>query len=243
MPGPPTAGREDHAVSTLIKICGLSTEATLEAALEAGVERVGFVIYPRSPRHVTRERLRRLCAQVRGRAATVVLTVDADDALLADLVETADPAMLQLHGGETPARVAEVRSRFGRPVMKAIGISRRQDLAVLQAYEGVADEILLDAKPPPGSGLPGGNGVPFDWRVLSALDVSTPFMLSGGLTPHNVGDAVAVSRAPAVDVSSGVETAPGVKDPEKILAFVHAARSPARSHVEQPHLVQGDDPW
>lgn len=210
--------------SPLVKICGLSTEDTLDAALGAGAERVGFVFFPRSPRHLTLARAAALAARARGRAAVVALTVDADDDALADIAAAVDPDMLQLHGGETPARAAAVRARFGRPVVKALGVSTAAEVAAAAAYAGVADEILFDAKPPKGAALPGGNGVSFDWRLLAALDLPVPFMLSGGLGPRNVGEALRVTRAPAVDVSSGVETAPGVKSPELIAAFVRAAR-------------------
>lgn len=231
-------------MSPLIKICGLSTEPTLEAALEAGADRVGFVVFPKSPRHVSPDRLRLLAGRAGARAAVVVLTVDADDALLAEVIDAARPSMLQLHGRETPERVAAIRTRFGLPVMKAVAVSATPDLAGVPAYAAVADEILFDAKPPPGARLPGGNGVPFDWRLLSALDLPVPFMLSGGLTADNVGEALAVSRAPAVDVSSGVETAPGVKDPEKILAFVRAVRSATSARPSaHPDPCPRSDPW
>ncbi len=208
----------------LVKICGLSTEDTLDAALDAGAERVGFVFFPRSPRHVTLPRAAALAARVRGRAAVVALTVDADDAALGDIVAAVAPDMLQLHGGETADRVAAVKAGFGRPVVKALGVATADEVAGAAAYAGVADEILFDAKPPKGAALPGGNGVSFDWRLLAALDLPVPFMLSGGLGPRNVGEALRVTRAPAVDVSSGVETAPGVKSPELIAAFIRAAR-------------------
>lgn len=210
--------------SPLVKICGLSTEDTLDAALDAGAERVGFVFFPRSPRHLSLARAAALAARARGRAAVVALTVDADDAALADIVAALGPDMLQLHGGETPARAAAVRARFGRPVVKALGVSSADEVAGALAYAGAADEILFDAKPPKDAVLPGGNGVSFDWRLLAALDLPVPFMLSGGLGPRNVGEALRVTRAPAVDVSSGVETAPGEKSPELIAAFVRAAR-------------------
>ena len=209
---------------TLVKICGLSTEETLDAAVEAGAERVGFVFFPRSPRHLSFDRAGTLAARVRGRAAIVALTVDADDAALAAIVETVAPDRIQLHGGETPGRVAAVRARFGRPVVKVIGVSTAADVAAAPAYADACDEIMFDAKPPKGAALPGGNGVAFDWRLLAALDLPVPFMLSGGLGPHNVGEALRVTRAPSVDVSSGVETAPGVKSSELIAAFVRAAR-------------------
>jgi phosphoribosylanthranilate isomerase len=208
----------------LVKICGLSTEDTLDAALAAGAERVGFVFFPRSPRHIALDRAALLAGRARGRAAIVVLTVDADDAALSDIVAAVGPDMLQLHGRETPERSGAVRARFGRPVIKAVGVSTAGEVAGASAYLGAADEILFDAKPPKGAVLPGGNGVSFDWRLLAALDLPVPFMLSGGLGPRNLGEALRVTRAPAVDVSSGVETAPGVKSPELIAAFVRAAR-------------------
>ena len=210
--------------SPIVKICGLSTEDTLDAALDAGAERVGFVFFPRSPRHLALARAAALAARARGRAAIVALTVDADDAALGEIVAAVAPDMLQLHGREAPERAAAVRARFGRPVIKALGVSTAAEVAGAAAYRGSIDEILFDAKPPEGSALPGGNGVSFDWRLLAALDLPVPFMLSGGLGPCNVGEALRVTRAPAVDVSSGVETAPGVKSPELIAAFVGAAR-------------------
>lgn len=212
-------------MAPLVKICGLSTEDTLAAALDAGAERVGFVFFPRSPRAVSPARAAALAALARGRAAIVALTVDADDTALAALVETVAPDMLQLHGCESPERVAAVRRRFGLPVVKVLGISAAADLAPVPAHAAVADEIMFDAKPPKGAVLPGGNGVAFDWRLLATLDLPVPFMLSGGLGPHNVGEALRVTRAPAVDVSSGVETAPGVKSPDLIAAFIRAARN------------------
>ena len=183
------------------------------------------MFFPRSPRHLSLERAAALSGRVAGRAAVVALCVDADDAELAAIMGAAAPDLLQLHGRESPDRVAAVRARFGRPVIKAVGVSTRADLAAVLAQTGAADEILFDAKPPAGSALPGGNGLRFDWTILAALDLPVPFMLSGGLDPGNVGEAVAVTRPGAVDVSSGVETAPGVKDPDKIRAFVRAART------------------
>ena len=209
----------------LVKICGLSTVETLAAALDVGADRVGFVFYPKSPRHVSIDLAMSLAALARGRAAIVALTVDAEDELLDAIVAAIAPDMLQLHGREPPDRVAAIRARFGRPVIKAIGISTAQDVAAASDYAAVADELLFDAKPPPGAKLPGGNGVAFDWRILAALDLDVPFMLSGGLAPGTVGEAVRITRAPAVDVSSGVESAPGIKQPELIAAFVAAARA------------------
>jgi phosphoribosylanthranilate isomerase len=221
-------------VSTLVKICGLSTPATLGAALAAGADRVGFIFFPKSPRHVSVDTAARLAEAARGRAVIVALTVDADDETLAAIVAGVRPDMLQLHGRETPDRIAALRARFGRPVVKALGVSTPGDLGPLHAYAAVADEILFDAKPPPGALLPGGNGRAFDWRMLAALDLAVPFMLSGGLRPDNVGEAMRVTRAPAVDVSSGVESAPGVKDPDLIAAFVGAARAAAGAPRRPP---------
>ena len=209
-----------------VKICGLSTPETLEAALDAGADLVGFVRFPKSPRHVSLDLGRDLSRQARGRALRVVLLVDADDAAIADAVEALDPDLLQLHGCESPERAAAIRSRFGRPVLKAIGIADASDLAALGPYAGGVDHLLLDAKPPRTSGaLPGGNGLSFDWRLLNGLDPGLSFMLSGGLNPGNVAEAVRLTGSKSVDVSSGVETEPGVKDPGKIEAFVKAARA------------------
>jgi phosphoribosylanthranilate isomerase len=213
-------------MTDLIKICGLSTPETLAAALGAGADLVGFVRFPRSPRHLDFEAGRRLSAQARGRALRVALTVDPDDAEIAAIVEALDPDLIQLHGAETPERVRAIRALAGRPVIKAIGLAEAADLATVELYAGAADRLLLDAKPPrdPGA-LPGGNGLAFDWRLLAGLDPRLPFMLSGGLNPDNVAAAIALTGARAVDVSSGVESAPGRKVPERIEAFVRAARA------------------
>lgn len=213
-------------MDNLVKICGLSTPETLDAALSAGVDWVGFVRYARSPRHVDLDVGRDLSGQAKGRALRVILLVDAEDAEIADAVEALQPDLLQLHGHETPERAAAIRSRFGRPVMKALGIAEASDLAALEAYEHAADHLLLDAKPPRGAGaLPGGNGLPFDWRLLVGLDPSLSFMLSGGLDSDNVAEAIRLTGSRAVDVSSGVEVRPGIKDPAKIETFVKAARA------------------
>jgi phosphoribosylanthranilate isomerase len=210
----------------LVKICGLSTPDTLDAALSAGADWVGFVRFPKSPRHVSLETGRALSAQAKGHALRVVLLVDADDAAIQETVEALDPDLLQLHGHETPERVAAIRARFGRPVMKAIGIAEAADLSGLAAYVGVADHVLLDAKPPrTADALPGGNGLSFDWRLLVGLDPRLSFMLSGGLNPGNVAEAIGLTGSKAVDVSSGVEIEPGRKDTAKIEAFVKAARA------------------
>lgn len=212
-------------MTVAVKICGLSTEETLEAALDAGADVVGFVSFPKSPRHVELDRLAALAATVGQRARIALLTVDADDALLTALTAVAAPHVLQLHGSESPERVRELKERFGREVWKAVAISESADLARAEPYWSVADRVLFDAKPPKGSALPGGNGVAFDWRLLAGLDPRRPFVLSGGLNPENVAEAVRVTRAPVLDVSSGVESAPGVKSPERIAAFIEAARA------------------
>jgi phosphoribosylanthranilate isomerase len=184
------------------------------------------VRFPKSPRHVSLETGRDLSAQAKGRALRVVLLVDADDAFIQEAVEALDPDLLQLHGHESPERVAAIRARFGRPVMKAIGIAEAADLSGLAAYAGIADHVLLDAKPPrTPDALPGGNGLSFDWRLLVGLDPRLSFMLSGGLDPGNVSEAIKLTGSKAVDVSSGVEVKPGVKDPGRIEAFVKAARA------------------
>ena len=209
----------------IIKICGLSTAETLDVALDAGADAVGFMFFPPSPRHLGYEAARTLGARVRGRAEKVAVSVDPDDATLATIVEVLDPDMLQLHGKEPPARVAAIKQRFGLPVMKAIPVESRVDLAAVADYAGVADRLLFDARAPREATRPGGLGKPFDWRLLENLDPGLPFMLSGGLDAGNVAEALRVTRARAVDVSSGVERAPGEKDPDKIRAFVCAARA------------------
>ncbi|CAL8968641.1 N-(5'-phosphoribosyl)anthranilate isomerase [Rhodoplanes serenus] len=210
-----------------IKICGLSTAVGLDAAITAGADLAGLVVFPPSPRHVDLAAGRALAARARGRIAIVALTVDADDALLGDIVAEIVPDILQLHGRESPARVAAVRARFGRPVMKALPVATAADLAVVPAYAAVADRLLFDAKAPKDATRPGGLGQPFDWHLLERLDPGLAFMLSGGLDAANVAEALRITAAPAVDVSSGVEQAPGDKNPDKIAAFVRAAREAA----------------
>src|SRR5215204_6314765 len=211
-------------MTLLVKICGLSTPETLDTALDAGADLVGFVFFPASPRHLTLSQARALSARVRGRAVKVALSVDADDATLAAVVETLRPDLLQLHGSESPERVAAVRRRFGLPVMKVVAIAERSDLDVAADYAAVADRLLFDARPPRDATRPGGLGQKFDWRLLERVEASIPFMLSGGLDADNVGEALAITRAAGVDVSSGVERAPGEKDPDKVRAFIRAAR-------------------
>ncbi|MGH6817167.1 MAG: phosphoribosylanthranilate isomerase [Methylovirgula sp.] len=207
-----------------IKICGLSTPETLEAALAAGADMVGFVRFAKSPRHLSLAAAQSLGRQVGGRARKVLLTVDADEPALAAAIEALKPDLLQLHGNETPQRVAALKARFGLPVMKAIAIGTAADLARIAAYEPAADMLLLDSRAA-DSVLPGGSGKTFDWTLLGGLDLRKPWLLAGGLDAGNVGMALAATHAPGVDVSSGVESAPGVKDVAKISAFVAAARA------------------
>ena len=220
-------------MSLIVKICGLSTEETLDAALAAGADMVGFNFFPKSPRSVTPARAAELAKRVAGRAEIVALTVDMDDGGIGELVETIGPDWLQLHGAEPVENVAAVRKRFGRQVMKAVGIRQAGDLDLARSYESVADGLLLDAKPPKGAILPGGNGVPFDWTLLAGFDPDVPWLLSGGLTPGNVAEAVAITGAPGVDVSSGVESAPGRKEPNLIRAFIANARGATAGHIAE----------
>jgi phosphoribosylanthranilate isomerase len=216
----------------VVKICGLKTAETMDAALAAGADMVGLVQFPASPRHLDAAAAAALADRARGRAEIVLLTVDADDAALAGLIETIRPGWLQLHGRESPERVAAVRRRFGLPVMKALGVREAADLAVVPAHAAVADRLLFDAKPPRDATRPGGNGLAFDWRLLAALDPAVPFMLSGGLGPETVAEAVRLVRPFGVDVSSGVERAPGEKDTGLITAFVRAARAAETTTAE-----------
>jgi phosphoribosylanthranilate isomerase len=208
----------------IVKICGLKTPETLAAALDAGADMVGFVFFPKSPRHIDLATAETLGWQAAGKSLKVALTVDADDTALAAIIAALHPDLLQLHGHESPERVAEIRARFGLPVMKAIGVANAADLKDVKSYEAVADRLLFDAKPPKDAAHPGGNGLAFDWSLLTGLDLSIPSMVSGGLDPANVAEALRRTQAQGVDVSSGVETAPGQKDPAKITAFVRAAK-------------------
>lgn len=206
-----------------VKICGLRQPADVAAAAEAGAAYVGFVFFERSPRNVTLAEARALALQVPPGIAKVALTVDATDTALDAIVAEVPLDMLQLHGRESPERVSAVRARHGLPVMKAVGLSGPEDLAALDLYQTVADQILVDAKPPKGAALPGGNGLAFDWRLLLGRAWRRPWMLAGGLTPENVALAIRSTNARQVDVSSGVESAPGVKDAGLIRAFIKAA--------------------
>lgn len=207
-----------------VKICGLRDAAHVAAAVEAGATYLGFVFHAKSPRHITPEQAAALVRDVPPGIARVALTVDADDAAL-DVITGAVPLdMLQLHGQETPERVRAVKARYGLPVMKAVGIAGPEDVAAIEVYGRVADQILVDAKAPTGAVLPGGNGIAFDWRLVARRYWPCPWMLAGGLTPANVAEAVRLTGARQVDVSSGVESAPGVKDATLIRAFIAAAR-------------------
>ena len=212
-------------MSLIVKICGLSTRETLDVALDAGADMVGFVFFPPSPRHVSLEMAREFGKQAKRRASKVALTVDADDATLSNIVETLQPDLLQLHGKETVARLRDIKQKFGLPVMKAIAVESAADLAGLPGYADVADRILFDARAPKEATRPGGLGAVFDWHVLERLELKLPFMVSGGLHADNVAEAVRVTRAGGVDVSSGVERTPGHKDPDMIRAFIRAARA------------------
>lgn len=207
-----------------VKICGLRTVADIAAVAAAGAAYAGFVFFAKSPRHLTIDSARELALAAPVGLAKVALTVDADDATLDAIVAAVPLDMLQLHGHESPGRVAEIRSRYGLPVMKAVGVADEGDLAALFDYTLVADQILIDAKPPKDAVLPGGNGLSFDWRLVAQRRWLRPWMLAGGLTAENVAEAIRLTNARQVDVSSGVETAPGVKDAARIAAFVQAAR-------------------
>jgi phosphoribosylanthranilate isomerase len=212
-------------MTPLVKICGLSTPDTLDAALAAGADMIGLVRFPRSPRHIELGAGAALAERARGRAQVVALLVDPDDDELDHAIRSLRPDLLQLHGRESPERVAGIRARFGVPVMKAVGIADEGDVAGLRAYAAVADRLLVDAKPPRTAGaLPGGNGLSFDWHLVAGLDLPKPLMLSGGLDPGNVAEALRLTGLTGVDVSSGVESAPGVKDRARIAAFVGAAK-------------------
>lgn len=207
-----------------IKICGLKTPQALDVAIESSADLVGFVFFPPSPRHLGLEAARVLGERVQGRAGKVALTVNATDDMLRDIVAALKPDILQLHGKETPERVIAVRTRFGLPVMKALPIAERADLSSIKVYAQIADRLIFDARPPMEATRPGGLGMPLDWTLLAGVNPGIPFMLSGGLDAGNVAEALRITRAPGVDVSSGVERAPGEKDPDKIREFIRAAR-------------------
>lgn len=214
-----------------IKICGLKTPETLAAALDGGASHVGFIFFAKSPRYIEPELAGSLRVAARGRAKAVAVVVDADDAFLDRIASETKPDMLQLHGKETPERVAEVKARYGLPVMKAFSVSEAADLERTRPFAGIADHFLFDAKPPKGSELPGGNGVSFDWRLLQQLDPKVDYLLSGGLSAQNIGEALLLANPPGIDISSGVEGAPGVKDVGLIDAFFRAVRAARASRA------------
>ena len=209
---------------TAVKICGLSTKGDIDAIAQAGANYVGFVFFPKSPRNISIEDARALAIEVPMGVAKVALVVNASDAELDAITDAVPLDMLQLHGKETPERVLEVKARYGLPVMKAVGVADADDLPALESYAAVADQLLIDAKPPKNADLPGGNGLSFDWRLIADRIFTVPWMLAGGLTPSNVAEAVRMTGATQVDVSSGVEASPGVKDAALIDAFVKAAK-------------------
>ncbi|WP_395689132.1 phosphoribosylanthranilate isomerase [Aestuariivirga sp.] len=210
-----------------VKICGLSTPETVEAAIAAGADLIGLVFYPKSPRNVSLEQAAALAAQARGRAKIVSLVVDAEDATLREIAARVAPDLFQAHGSESPERVGEIARLTGKPVIKAVRVKEAVDIVAAAAYSTVASLIMYDAKAPEtlGNALPGGNGHAFDWGLLDNRK-RPPFMLAGGLTPANVAEAIRVTGAPIVDVSSGVESAPGVKDASLIRKFIEAAKRP-----------------
>jgi phosphoribosylanthranilate isomerase len=209
----------------LVKICGIKDVTGLDAAREAGADMVGFVFFPPSPRAVTANQAGLLARSYKDGPKRVGLFVDPDDATLAATLAEVPLDILQLHGEESPGRAGEIRAQFGKPVMKALGIGSKADLAHLADYADQVDYFLLDARPPPGSVLPGGNALAFDWALMKGEEPPRPWLLAGGLTPANVAEAIAASGAPGVDVSSGVESARGIKDPAAIAAFIAAAKS------------------
>ena len=215
----------------MVKICGLTSEEALDAAIVAGADMVGLNFFPPSPRYLTLERATALAGRARGRAEIVAVTVDMPDRSLEEIVDNVRPDWLQFHGNETPERVQVLKRRFQRRVIKALGIRETGDLGAAARYRNVADRLLLDAKPPKDAVLPGGNGTAFDWTMLEDFEPGLAFLLSGGIDANNVGTAIRLARAPGVDVSSGVETTPGRKDPALIRAFIAAAR---RAAVRQP---------
>jgi len=217
-------------VTVKVKICGVRTPAILEAAAAAGADFVGLVFFAKSPRNLGLQEAAGLAQAARGRLNTVAVMVDPDDALIDQVAQTIGPDVLQLHGHETPERVAAIKARTALPVIKAIPVATAADVADADSYAGIADQILFDAKAAPDAALPGGNGVPFDWRMLAAA--RPPFGLSGGLNPDNIAEAIRLTGASLVDVSSGVETAPGVKDEALIKHFIRAARGATQQQAK-----------
>lgn len=217
---------ETMTYNPIIKICGIKTSEMLEVVIDAGADIVGFMNFAKSPRHVDIDQIGELISQARGRIETAVVTVNPDNSLISEIAMF-DPQWLQLHGTESVSRVTSIRSEGGVPVIKVLPVGAAEDVEVVAKYESIADRILLDAKPPMNASRPGGLGVAFDWDLLNALDPELPFMLSGGLKPENVAEAVTKLQPFGLDVSSGVESAPGEKDENKIRAFIANARATA----------------
>lgn len=211
-------------MKTEVKICGLKTAEAVERAVALGASHTGFIFFPKSPRNIEPDDAGRLADRIRGKAKVVAVTVNADNDELDEIVSALNPDILQFHGSESPERLLTVKAMYGLPVMKALSVREAADLEKIDAYIGIADRFLFDAKPPVGSDLPGGNGVSFDWTLLDALDGGVDYMLSGGLNANNIGDALAQTRARAIDISSGVESAPGVKDLKLMESFFNAVR-------------------
>lgn len=219
----PVLVQPNRAPRRRVKICGLKTPDDIAVVARSGAVYAGLVFFPKSPRNIDIATARTLALEAPVGLAKVALLVNPDDALLDAVTAEVPLDMLQLHGKESPERLAEIRARTGLPVMKAIGVADEADLPAIADYEAVADQLLIDAKPPKAAELPGGNGLSFDWRLIAGREWKRPWMLAGGLTPDNVAEAIRLTGATQVDVSSGVESAPGVKDPEKILSFAQAA--------------------
>ena len=220
-------------MTTKVKICGLKTEPALDAALAGGADFVGFVFFDPSPRSLPPAIARGLAARARGHARSVAMLVDPDDALLHRIISTVEPDLIQLHGKESPERVAAIARQFDRPIVKALSIKIADDAQAAYAYQDVTEFVLVDAKAPPASLIPGGNGLTFDWHLLDAVRGKLDYMLSGGLTADNVAEAIRTTEPFAVDVSSGVETAPGQKSPDLIRRFLAAAK-PAHAAAPIP---------
>jgi phosphoribosylanthranilate isomerase len=214
-------------MTVAVKICGITSPDAIDAAAPAGALYGGLVFHPRSPRFVALDKARALADRMRGRLKSVALVTDMDDTGIASLLKAVKPDFLQLHGNETVQRTADIGARFGIAIIKALPVAEASDLAAAADYEKVADMLMFDARPPKGAERPGGHGASFDWKILSGRTFRKPWFLAGGLGPENVARAIELSGAKLVDVSSGVESAPGVKDPSRIAAFINAARSSA----------------
>ena len=211
-------------MSVLVKICGITSAESADAAVRAGADFAGLVLHPRSPRHLAPEQATSLAARLRGRVRLVAMLVDPADEAIAAAIAAVKPDIIQLHGAETPARAGAIRSRFGVPVLKVISVADAADFADVPRFEDAADMLMFDAKPPPGASREGGLGAAFDWQILKGRKFTRPWLLAGGLNAANVARALSLTQAPGVDVSSGVETAPGIKSPELIAQFTAAAR-------------------